>query len=153
MLFPIDDNIFKNGFCWGRFEARVDEASRLRLNKGIITILKENKVRQLWRFLDPLRKGLILCPPQNRQRYIEIAITHFPPKEDNEVSYRKYISTGEPTAFDKQGRISFTAACIEYSKIKPGDQIILLGIGPWYELWSFEEWLARIHNQSGGSKK
>lgn len=142
-----DKNIIEDGFCWGRFEVTLDAALRIRLSKGIQTVLSKNKVNHLWQFPDPAREGLILCPPLNRKQYIETAMSHFT-EENREAAYREYICTGEPATIDKQGRISFTSACIEHSRIKPGQSVFLLGVGMWYELWDYDQWLKDVGKQA-----
>ena len=149
-MFPVMQNPIGNkNFCWGRFETTVDDASRIRLNKGIVTALKAQKVQQLWRFPNPTSTGLIICPPQNKLTYVRAAKANFPKEIDAEVAYRKYICPGEPAPFDEQGRLSLTAACLEHSKIKSGHQIMILGIGQWYELWRWDDWLRNVHQACG----
>ena len=29
----------------------------------------------------------------------------------------------------------------------------LLGVGLWYELWAYDEWLKNTHKQAGGDRK
>jgi DNA-binding transcriptional regulator/RsmH inhibitor MraZ len=143
LLIPHKEAI-NNGFCWGSFESTIDEETRIRLNKGIRVVLTENDAQKLWRFPDPTHKGIVLCPDENRLKYIAVAMNSHKEDLDKEIAYRKFISSGEPTNFDKQGRIALTSACIEHSQFKSGDSVIILGTGLWYELWHLDEWLRQI---------
>ena len=143
LCLPSDEQAYQ-GFCWGTFETTVDTASRIRLNKGVTTVLKANKVRQLWRFPDPTGPRLIFCPPNNKLIYIKAVQKTLGLTEKDAAAWRKFISPGEPAPFDKQGRLALTAACVEHTKIQPGDQVVLVGAGLWYEVWQFDQWVELV---------
>jgi DNA-binding transcriptional regulator/RsmH inhibitor MraZ len=153
MYFLSSDENISHGFCWGRYETAIDTESRIRLNKGIVLVLKEQKVTQLWRFPDPTGIRLILCPPENRLTYVKTAKENFPKSEKLEVAFRKYISPGEPATFDGQGRLILTSACIEHLKIDKNRQMLILGVGLWYEVWHYDRWIRDIHRSSEGTQK
>lgn len=82
MLLPPDDNILERGFCLGNFEATIDATFRLRLNKQIVSILREHSIFSVWRYPDPTRRQFILCPSINRLAYLKIAQKFLPESMD-----------------------------------------------------------------------
>jgi hypothetical protein len=43
-MLPLDDDILRDGFCWGLCEITVDRGPRIRLPKAVIKIMKQHKV-------------------------------------------------------------------------------------------------------------
>lgn len=127
-------------FCFGRFDSSIDEVSRLRLNCGIIRQLSENDVAKLWIFPSPAVKAVILCPEQNRQRYMEYAQTQLPKVLDPEMARRIYIYANRIGKWDRQGRLYLSSAIMKCKGLKIFSEVILLGVGGWYELWDSKDW-------------
>lgn len=129
-------------FCWGELEITIDAETRIVLRKAILDTLKKHNVSKLWRFPSFEFSGTILCPPQNKDLYIELAgnrLAEIEPSEHFDIAHRKYISPGLDVSFDSQGRVSLTQSCIQTAKIKAGDPMTILGRGPWYEVWHTNE--------------
>jgi len=125
-------------FCCGELEITIDSETRIVLRKPIINTLKEYKISKLWRFPSFEFRGIILCPPQNKDLYIKTAkdrLLDIEDVENFEIAHRKYISPGLDVNFDTQGRVSLTQSCIKLAKIRPGNCMTILGRGPWYEIW------------------
>jgi DNA-binding transcriptional regulator/RsmH inhibitor MraZ len=144
MLYIPEKKVVSDGFCWGKYESKIDEESRIRLNKRIVDILRKQKVHQLWCFADPSRDGIVLSPPSSRDVYMDLVFKSYTDEQDRLQAYRKYICTGELIGFDNQGRFSLTSASIEHFKIKIGEQIVLLGTGLWFEVWKSDDWYTNI---------
>ena len=135
MLLPLNDDIIKKGFCWGEYEVTVDTGPRIRLNRPIIRGFKGHKVKKIWRYLDPTGPRMIICPAQHREIYIKAAMQNFPSVMGVEEAYRKFICTGEPVLLKDHGRISITEIFNQHIKITSGQQVVILGVGLWYEVW------------------
>lgn len=133
MLPLIDDDILKTGFCWGQYQLRIDDTCRLRLCKEIVTLLAEHKMSRLWRYPDPESERFVLCPTEQRQKFIDIASYRLKDAPDAESRFR-LLSSGTDAAIDCQGRIRIQKACLERAHIEPPQQVIVLGVGFWYEV-------------------
>lgn len=142
MLLPLNGDIFESGFCWGEFEVTLDAGPRIRLPRAVIKVLKEHKVRQLWRFPDPTGPRMIICPGQNRQNYIEVAKQNFPASMEAGEAYRKFICTSKPVTLSDHGKVSITSVCNRHLKVTAGQRVVLVGVGPWYEVWRQDDWRA-----------
>jgi DNA-binding transcriptional regulator/RsmH inhibitor MraZ len=148
MSLPIDEKLFAEGYCVGEYEITVDVGPRVRLPRAVLRVLKEHKVRQLWRFPDPSGPRMILCPAQDRLTYIEVAKQNFPASMEAAEAYRKYICTGRPMPLSNSGNLSITSAYNRYLKITAGQRVVLVGVGLWYELWHEDDWAAEGSNKS-----
>jgi DNA-binding transcriptional regulator/RsmH inhibitor MraZ len=135
------DETDNGDFCFGEFESRIDEASRLRLTRRIIRQVEGNGIFGLWIFPSPLVKAVVLCPGQTRQRYIDYAQPHFPKEMDPEMAYRKFICTSRIGQWDCQGRLYIPSSTLGSVGLKLYSAVVILGIGPWYEIWDYNTWL------------
>jgi DNA-binding transcriptional regulator/RsmH inhibitor MraZ len=140
MLFSVNDASLEGGFCWGEFEITVDTGPRIRLPRSVIQTLNSHKVKELWRFPDPTGPRMIICPGQKRQAYIEVAKQNFPTQLEAGEAYRRFICTGTQVILRDHGKVSITAACNRSLKVEAGEQVSLVGVGPWYELWRGDDW-------------
>jgi len=143
MLPLCNEDILREGFCVGVHYASVDRGYRIRLCKAIIEVMRQHKVQQLWEFPDPTGPRLILCPPQFRNAYVEIAKQNLSAALETEVAYRKFIYAGQPVSFGAQGRILIKQAFRGHLKVKATDDVVLFGTGGWYELWPEKDWTDR----------
>jgi len=109
MLPPVNNNNLEKGFCCGICEVSVDSGPRIRLKKGTVELLKKHKVQQLWQYADPTGHRIVLCPPQYRSTYIEVAKQHLLQSMDAEIALRKFIFSGEMVSLDRQGADSNSA--------------------------------------------
>jgi len=141
-MLPLNDDILKSGFFWREFEVTVDVGPRIRLPRFVIKILKDHKVKELWCFVDPTGPRMIICPSQNRQTYIKVAEQNFPALMEAEEAFRKFICTGKQVTLSNQGQVSIPSVCNRYLKIEAGQEIVLIGVGNWYELWRQDDWRA-----------
>jgi DNA-binding transcriptional regulator/RsmH inhibitor MraZ len=134
---PFDDEILRDGYCWGDYTARIDDTSRLRLPKAIVDILAEHGVSRLWRAPDPRAKRFVLCPPDYRRTFITTVQQHFQEAEDADRAWR-LVCSGTDGWIDRQGRINVPAACLERADLKPPQQVKILGLGSLFEVaaWS-----------------
>jgi len=130
---PFDDEILRDGYCWGDYTARIDDTSRLRLPKAIVDILAEQGISRLWRCPDPRAQRFVLCPPDHRITFITTVQRHFCEAEDADRAWRR-VCSGTEGRIDSQGRINIPAACLEHAGIKPPQQMAILGVGHWYEI-------------------
>ncbi|MGD0572454.1 MAG: hypothetical protein ABSB11_05480 [Sedimentisphaerales bacterium] len=133
MLLPPDDNILKNGFCWGKYDPKLDDESRLRFPKEVLGILTEHKVTELYRCPDPAGVGFILCPPGNWKMFFQTVKKHFAKSSEAERAFR-LLCSGLPASIDSQGRIRITKACMDHAKVGPGNRVNMLGVGKWFEI-------------------
>ena len=150
MFLPINDAIVTDGFCWGLYEATVDAGPRIRLPRAIIRILKQRKVEQLWLYPDPTGPRLIICPGQSRPAYMEAAQENLPKSLEPGEAYRKFICAGECIAFRDHGRVSITAQFNREFKAEAGEQVVIVGVGLWYELWRQDDWLGSSSGDTRG---
>jgi DNA-binding transcriptional regulator/RsmH inhibitor MraZ len=140
MPLPLDDNVVEDGFCWGLYEVTVDRGPRIRLPAGIIKVLESHKVKELWLYPDPTGRRLIICPEQNRPTYIAAAKQNLPDSMEPDEAYRKFICAGEAIPFRGHGRISIAVKFNRDFKAEAGQQVVIVGTGPWYELWRQDDW-------------
>jgi len=150
MLPPINDHILKNGFCAGVHYASVDRGHRIKLPKVMSEVLEEHGVKELWEYPDPRGRRLILCPPQYRSAYLKIARQHLPASMDNEMACRKFIHSGQPVPVRTHGRILILQAFRRHLLVKPTDELVIFGLGGWYEVWPEQEWTSK---DRGGDTK
>jgi len=134
MLLPLNDRIFKNGFRWGEYEVTVDIGPRIRLPRPVVKVLKDQKVRRLWRYPDPTGPRVIICPEQSRLTYVKLAKQHLPASMESGEAYRKYICAGEVVLFRDHGRISITTVCNKHMVMIAGQPVVIVGTGLWYEV-------------------
>lgn len=142
MEFLLDDDAFRNGFCWGIHEITVDQGPRIRLPAAVVRTLTEHKVITVWLYPDPESSCLIICPDQSRQQYIKLAKSRLPSSMKSADAYRSFIWAGQPVALRGHGRLSITMVFNRRLTVAKGEQVILLGTGLWYELWRRDDWLA-----------
>ena len=133
MLPHIDNDILKTGFCWGQYELRIDDSCRLRLCKEIVASLAERKIFRLWRCPDPESEGFVLCPMDHRLTFIDAVTHHLKDAPDAEERFR-LLCSGTDVAIDRQSRIRIQKVCLEHARIKPPQQVTVLGVGYWYEI-------------------
>lgn len=133
MLPPLNDNTLETGFCWGQYELRIDDTARLRLCKEIVTSLTVQKISRLWRCPDPSGPRFILCPVQQRSRFVQGAQQYLKEASDAEEKTRLLYS-GTDAAVDGQGRVRIQKACLDHVGIDPPQQVLVLGVGFWYEV-------------------
>jgi DNA-binding transcriptional regulator/RsmH inhibitor MraZ len=150
MLPLLDDENLKTGFCVGIHPASVDRGHRITLPKAIIEVLEEHKVKKLWEYPDPRGRRLILCPPQYRSAYLKIARQHLPASMDNEMACRKFIHSGWPIPLRTHGRILIVHAFRGHLLVKATDDLVIFGLGGWYEIWREQEWISK---DTGGDTK
>jgi DNA-binding transcriptional regulator/RsmH inhibitor MraZ len=141
MLPPDNNKNLEIGFCCGTYEASVDSGPRIRFKKATVKLFKKHKVRQLWQYADPTGNRVILCPPQYRSIYIQTAKPHLPKSMDAEIALRKFIFSGEPVPLSSQGRISILATCQQHLKVKAAETVFIVGMGFWYEVWRYKDWI------------
>jgi hypothetical protein len=49
MLLSLDDDILRDGFCWGLYyEVTMDTRPRMRLPRSIIKVFQQHKVQKAW---------------------------------------------------------------------------------------------------------
>jgi DNA-binding transcriptional regulator/RsmH inhibitor MraZ len=134
MLIPFDDDILKNGFCWGPHEPKIDDESRLHLpKKDVINILDAHGAKELYRCPDPVSKRFILCPAQHWKTFVDTVRKYFTESTDQEQAWR-FVCSGMPAFPDFQGRIRITKACLDRANVGPGERVHMLGVGLWYEI-------------------
>lgn len=46
--------------------------------------------------------------------------------------------------FDSQGRFVLPQPLVEHSGVKPGEEVVFVGLGKWVELWSVGRWSERL---------
>jgi DNA-binding transcriptional regulator/RsmH inhibitor MraZ len=148
MELPFDDDIFRNGYCWGLDEITVDRGPRIRLPTAVVRTLAEHKVVKLWLYPDPTSPGLILCPDPSREQYIKLAKSHLPSSMKPADAYRNFICAGESVDFRKHGRLSITVTFNQRLTVAQGEQVVLLGTGLWYELRRRDDWLTQHETPS-----
>jgi DNA-binding transcriptional regulator/RsmH inhibitor MraZ len=130
---PFDDDILRDGYCWGGNTARIDDTGRLRLPKAIVDILTEHGVSRLWRAPDPRAKRFVLCPPDYRMTFITSVQQHFQEAEELDMAWR-LVCSGTDARVDAQGRISIPQVCLGHADTGPQRQVQILGVGLWYEV-------------------
>jgi DNA-binding transcriptional regulator/RsmH inhibitor MraZ len=54
---------------------------------------------------------------------------------DQGRGFRKYICSAAPAGIDSQGRICVPEICMSHARLEVGDQVNILGVGLWYEVW------------------
>jgi DNA-binding transcriptional regulator/RsmH inhibitor MraZ len=118
MRLQINDDVFKRGPYWGRYEPKIDDTSRLRLSKEIVNTLRQHRVVRLWRCPDPTGERFILCAPKHRLRFLKTVKAHLAESERAEDAFR-LLCSGTDAAIDSQGRIKIPRACLERAKISP----------------------------------
>lgn len=148
MLLSLDDDIVRDGFCWGLYEITADKGPRIRLPATVIRVLQEHKVTQLCLFPDPTAPRLIICPEQNRRTYIKAVKQNLPASIESDEGYRKFICAGEAIPFRGHGRISIAAKFNREFKVVAGHQVVILGTGLWYELWRQDDWYEHCEAKS-----
>jgi len=138
MPLLLNDSIFKNGFCWGQYEPKIDDESRLHLPKEVVDILEGNGITKLWRCPDPTGERFVLCPSQHRLIFIKMIKDSFKDSEEVEEVYR-LLCSGTEAAIDSQGRIRIQKVCLDHVKVNAGKRVNVLGVGRWYEVtpWEF----------------
>lgn len=139
LLFNDDDTT--GGFCWGVAEITVDQGPRIRLPAAIANTLTEHEVTNLWLYGDPTGPRLIICPGQFREKYIQLAKSHFPTSLETAEAYRIFICTGTNVPWRHHGRISITTLFNRKLKVASGERVVIIGTGLWYEVWRQEDWL------------
>jgi hypothetical protein len=60
---------------------------------------------------------------------------------DSGEAYRKFVCAGMPVTFAEHGKVSIISAFKRYFDVEAGQQVVLIGVGPWYELWCQDDWL------------
>ena len=150
MTLPLDDKLFEEGFYWGVYEITTDNGPRIRLPRDVVKVLEDHKVQQIWRFPDPSGPRMILCPDKNRNTYIKAVKQSLAGAADRSMAYRHFVCAGEPVTVAGHGRVSITSAVTNHMGITAGETAILIGIGPWYELWKQDDWLGSIE---GGTEQ
>jgi len=148
MLPPKNDDNLTNGFCWSFYEVTVDKGPRIRLPAAIIKVLQVHKVTQLWLFSDPTGPRLIICPEQNRPTYVKLAKQNLPASMEFGEAYRHFICTAEAILFKGHGRISIAAKLNREFKAEVGRQVVIVGLGLWYELWRQDDWYERCETKN-----
>ncbi len=151
MSLPIDDNLFEDGDYVGEYEVTVDGGPRIRLPRAVIRLLKGRGVNKLWLFADPTGPRMIICPEPNRKTYIKMAKQSFPASMEATEAYRKYICTGRPMPLSNSGNLSITSAYNRSLKIMAGQRVVLVGVGPWYELWRQDDWFNDNGKEAGAA--
>jgi DNA-binding transcriptional regulator/RsmH inhibitor MraZ len=140
MFIRLDDDNLINGFCWKVYEVTVDNGPRIRLPAVINKTLKQFNVKTLWIYRDVTGPRLILCPEQNRKAYIKAVKENLPSSMKWDKAYRVYICTGETIGISGHGRVPLLSRFTADFKAIPGQQIVILGTGLWYELWLQDDW-------------
>lgn len=140
MLLPLDDNIFKKGFCKGYYEVTIDHGPRIRLPVAIVSTFEEHKVKEILLFLDPSGHRLILCPDKYYDIYIRHAKKHFPATIEAGKAYRKFICSGESIPFRHHGKVSIKTKFNRNLNILQWKTVIIIGVGSWYEIWKEDDW-------------
>lgn len=133
MLLSLDDDVLRDGFCWGQYEPKLDDEGRLRLPKEVVDILKEHGVTGLYRCPDPTDSRFVLCPPENWKTFVQAVRKHFAESLDAEKAFR-LLCCGTPANIDIECRIRITKACLDHAKLGPGKRVKMLGVGKWYEV-------------------
>lgn len=146
MLLPRNDGNSKKWFCDGVHPASIDRGYRIRLPKEIIEALAKHKVQKLWEYPDPTGPRLILCPPQCQSIYLETAEKHLPASMNAEIAYREFIYGGQLVSFGVQGRILIKQAFRGHFIVKATDDIVVVGLGWFYEVWRERDWRERESN-------
>jgi DNA-binding transcriptional regulator/RsmH inhibitor MraZ len=134
MIPPVNNENLENGFCCGTYPVSVDSGPRIRFRKKTVEVLKKQKVKQLWQYLDPTGPRVILCPPQYRSIYVETAKQHLPKSMDFETALRRFIFSGDQIPLNSQGRIPILETCQEHLKVKATDTVFIVGLGLWFEV-------------------
>lgn len=57
---------------------------------------------------------------------------------------RFLMGSAHEIEFDAQGRFVLPQPLVEHSGVKPGDEVVFVGLGRWVELWAKERWEQRI---------
>ena len=152
MALPLDDKLFEEGFCWGVYEITVDEGPRIRLPRAAAKVLEDHEVERLWRFPDPSGPRMILCPDVNRNAYVKAVKQSLAGAKDHGMAYRRFVCVGEPVTVVGHGRVSITSAVSNHMGITAGRTVILIGIGPWYELWKQDDWFGSTEGDTEEQK-
>lgn len=141
MPLPLDDKSVEKGYCFGEYEVTVDVGPRIRLPRPMLKILKERKVQEVWRYPDPTGPRMVICPAQNRLTYIKLVKQHLPESIESDKANRRFICTGEPVILGEHGRVSITSTCKRNIHIEAGQEVVIIGVGLWYEVWRKDDWL------------
>jgi len=128
-----NDDVLKDGICWGEHQIRIDGTWRLRLNKVVANLLAEHGISRLWRCPDPTGERFILCLPEHRLTYIEHVQKYLESSGANDDAWR-LVCTGTEAGIDSQGRIGIPNSCLRQAGIEPPQQVSILGVGFWYEV-------------------
>jgi DNA-binding transcriptional regulator/RsmH inhibitor MraZ len=140
MLLPLDDNIFKKGFCKGNFEVTIDHGPRFWLPAAMVGTVEEHKVAEILLFPDPSGRRLILCPDKYRDIYVEHVKKLFPAGIEAGKSYRKFICTGDSIPVRRHIRVSIKTKFNKDLDIRQGQTVVIIGVGNWYEIWRQDDW-------------
>ena len=139
----INSGDFEGGICVGIHPASVDRGHRIMLPKAISEVLEEHEVEELWEYPDPRGRRLVLCPPQHRSAYLKVARRHLPASMDYEMACRKFIHSGRPVPVRSHGRILILQPFRGHLLVKPADELVIFGLGGWYEVWPEQEWISK----------
>ena len=91
---------------------------------------------------------MIICPGQNRHIYIKVAKKNLPANMNPGKAYRKFICVSTLVRISDHGKVSIPSAINKHIKIKAGEQVVIVGVGQWYELWHKDDWLGDGNNNS-----
>lgn len=137
MLLPLNDEIFEKGYCFGQYEPKIDDESRLRLPKEVFDTLKEHGVTKLYRCPDPTGKRFILCPTEQWKTFVKAVREQFEESPDAEQASR-LLCCSTATDIDGQGRIRITKTCLNRAGLGPDRRVNMLGVGKWYEVSAYQ---------------
>jgi DNA-binding transcriptional regulator/RsmH inhibitor MraZ len=140
MVMPIGESKPDRCFCHHEYVVTVDGGPRLRLPRAIVRVLQKHGVTQLWSYMDPTGPRLILCPNEHKDEYEKLAQACFPAGMDSEYAYRRFICSSRRTEVSEQLRIGLTASYVKALRVKEHDTVVIVGIGPRYEIWRQDDW-------------
>lgn len=137
MDFQTDDS----DFCWGHHELAVDDGPRIRLPSPVQYELVAHGEKAVWTF-DVPRDGrrLIICPDGARKRFTEWIMKRVKPQVEG-AAWRRYVCASSKVTLKRLGRVPIGSSIRREFIAKAGDTVVLLGVGPWYELWQHDDWL------------
>jgi DNA-binding transcriptional regulator/RsmH inhibitor MraZ len=122
------------------FETKVDVGPRIRLAKPVVDALHEHGDKTLWLYTDPTEPCLIVCPESSRKAYVELAVARLPGNMPFDEAYRRFICAGQPVPVRDHGKISIGRRAVPSFAAQPGEMVVILGVGLWYEVWRAEDW-------------
>ncbi|HEB13903.1 MAG TPA: division/cell wall cluster transcriptional repressor MraZ [candidate division WWE3 bacterium] len=135
----------------GEYRVRVGAKNRVALPKKLREDLADNVVA-----MRGYEGALLLVSKGSWASLIEEVLNG--PLTDPKVrdTARFLMGGAHEIEFDSQGRFVLPQPLVEHSGVKPGEEVVFVGLGKWVELWSAERWnkrLEQLGEEASGSLK